>query len=126
MSTVGNQQADDAELLNDQARIRNFDALLKDISSLDDKKRQLWKEIYENAIEDRRNAYMMYTKLVRIVGDKSTEHAVHGKAIASYLERMARSTDHFIKLAEMISREQGPKDDGPIDPNQIYDKIRSS
>ena len=48
-------------------RIKDFNGLLSQIESINDKKRQLWKEIYENAITDRQNAYIMITKLVLIV-----------------------------------------------------------
>lgn len=107
-----------------EEKIRDFGELLKSIESLDDKKRQLWKEIYENAIADRQNSYVMFTKLVRIVQDKSTEHAVHGKTIATFLERMARANDQLIKLAELIAKAQS-KDD-TINSDDMFDKIRGS
>lgn len=103
-------------------RIRDFGELLKSIESLDDKKRQLWKEIYENAIADRQNSYVMFTKLVRIVQDKTTEHAIHGKTIATFLERMSRANDQLIKLAELIAKAQ--KGDETIDPDDMFAKIR--
>lgn len=105
-----------------EERSRNFDELLKSIETLDDKKRRLWKEIYENAIVDRQNSYVMFTKLVRIVQDKSTEHAVHGKTIATFLERMARANDQLIKLAELIAKAQ--KGEETIDPDDMFEKIR--
>lgn len=105
-----------------EERIRDFGELLQSIESLDDKKRRLWKEIYENAIADRQNSYVMFTKLLRIVQDKSTEHAVHGKTIATFLERMARANDQLIKLAELIAKAQ--KGDDQIDPDDMFEKIR--
>ena len=105
-----------------EERIRDFGELLQSIESLDDKKRRLWKEIYENAIADRQNSYVMFTKLLRIFQDKSTEHAVHGKTIATFLERMARANDQLIKLAELIAKAQ--KGDDSIDPEDMFDKIR--
>lgn len=104
-----------------EERIRDFGDLLKSIESLDDKKRQLWKEIYENAIADRQNSYVMFTRLVRIVQDKSTEHAVHGKTIATYIERMSRSNEQLIKLAELIAKAQAK--DESIDPDDMFAKI---
>lgn len=105
-----------------EERIKDFGELLNSIESMDDKKRRLWKEIYENAISDRQNSYVMFTKLVRIVQDKSTEHAVHGKTIATFLERMSRANDQLIKLAELIAKAQS-KDEN-IDPDDMFDKIR--
>ena len=36
-----------------EQKIKNFADILDNINSLEDKKKMLWKEIYENAIEDR-------------------------------------------------------------------------
>ena len=68
-----------------EERIKDFSGLLNQIESLNDKKRKLWMEIYENAISDRQNSYAMFVRLVKIVQDKSSEHAVHGKTIATYI-----------------------------------------
>jgi len=105
-----------------EERIQNFNELLNSIESLDEKKRQLWKEIYENAIADRQNSYVMFTKLVKIVADKSTEHAVHGKTVATFLERMSRSNDQLIKLAELIAKAQ--RGDDEINSEDMFDKIK--
>lgn len=105
-----------------EEKIRDFSELLKGIESLDDKKRQLWKEIYENAIADRQNSYVMFTKLARIVADKSPEHAVHGKTIATFLERMSRSNDQLIKLAELIAKAQHV--DESISSEDMFSKIK--
>lgn len=104
-----------------QKRLGNFNALLKDIEDLDEKKRLLWLEIYENALTDRQNAYSNYVTLVKICQEKSSEHAVHGKTMATFLERMGRANDQMIKLAELIAKAQA-KDDGPSH-NDIYDMI---
>ncbi len=105
-------------------RIKDFSGLLNQIESLNDKKKQLWKEIYENAITDRQNAYIMFTKLVMIVQDKSTEHAVHGRTISSYIERMSKANEQLIKLAELVSRAESASEN--IDPNDMFDKIRNN
>lgn len=105
-----------------EEKIKNFGDLLQSIESLDDKKRQLWKEIYENAIADRQNSYVIFTKLVRIAKDDTTQHAVHGKTIATFLERMSRSNDQLIKLAELIAKAQ--QKDEEIDPDDMFNKIR--
>ena len=104
-------------------RIKDFSSLLNQIESIDDKKKQLWKEIYENAICDRQNAYIMFTKLVMIVQDKSTEHAVHGRAISSYIERMSKANDQLIKLAELVARAEIASE--TINPEDLFDKIKN-
>jgi single-stranded DNA-specific DHH superfamily exonuclease len=105
-----------------EQRIQDFGELLASIESLDDKKRQLWREIYENAISDRQNSYVMFSKLVRIVEDKSTEHAVHGRTIATFLERMSKSNDQLIKLAELIAKAQ--RSDEEINADDMFDQIK--
>lgn len=106
-----------------EEKIRDFGGLLDTIESLTDKKKQLWKEIYENAISDRQNAYVMFAKLVKIAQDKSTEHAVHGKTIATYIERMSRANDQLIKLAELIAKADQKNE--AIDPEEMFERINS-
>lgn len=106
-----------------EEKIRDFGGLLDQIENLTDKKKQLWKEIYENAISDRQNAYVMFAKLVKIAQDKSTEHAVHGKTIATYIERMSRANDQLIKLAELIAKADAKTDS--IDPEEMFERINS-
>jgi len=105
-----------------QEKVKDFSTLLKQIESIDDKKKQLWKEIYENAICDRQNAYIMFVKLVMIVQDKSTEHAVHSRALSSYIERMSKANDQLIKLAELVARAETASE--VIDPDEVFNKIR--
>jgi hypothetical protein len=103
-------------------KIKDFSALLKQIETTNDKKKQLWKEIYENAICDRQNAYIIFVKLVMIVQDKSTEHAIHGRALSSYIERMSKANDQLIKLAELVAKAESASEQ--IDPEDLFDKIR--
>lgn len=105
-------------------RIKDFSGLLNQIESMNDKKKQLWREIYENAICDRQNAYIMFTKLVMIVQDKSTEHAVHGRTIASYIEKMSKANDQLIKLAELVAKAEEASES--IDPDDMFEKIRNN
>lgn len=110
----------DAEL---NSRIRDFSDLLNQIDTLTDKKRQLWREIYENAVTDRLNSFTMFSELYKIVSTKSTEHAVHARNMTAYLERMAKSNDQLIKLAELIADAEKKAD--AIDPDDMYTKIAS-
>lgn len=105
-----------------EEKIRDFRELLEQIESLSDKKRELWRQIYENAISDRQNAYAMFAKLVKIAQDKSSEHAVHGKTIATYIERMSKANDQLIKLAELIAK--ADSDNENIDPEDMFDRIK--
>jgi hypothetical protein len=102
-------------------RMRNFGELLDKIESADDKQKKLWREIYENAITDRHNAFMMFKQLAGIVAGKSSEHAIHGRSLASYLERMNKANDQLIKLAELVARAESS--DGSIDPEKVYQQL---
>lgn len=104
-----------------EEKVRDFSTLLDQIEGLSDKKKKLWKEIYENAIYDRQNAYSLFAKLVKIVDDKSTEHAVHGKSLASYIEKMSKANDQLIRLAELVSKAEKTNDE--IDPEEMFKKI---
>jgi len=94
-----------ANVKNDaSSKIKDFSELLRKITDIDDKKKRLWMEIYENALTDRQNAYAMFLSLSLIVSNKSTEFAVHGKTLSTYIERMSKANDQLIKLAELVSR----------------------
>lgn len=102
-------------------KLKDFSSLLDDITSLNDKKKKLWAEIYENAILDRQNSYAMFRQLVEIAENKSSEHAVHGKTIATYIERMSKANDQLIKLAELVARAEEKNDD--INPEDMYGRL---
>lgn len=106
---------------NLEEKIKDFSDLLSQIDGVSDKKKKLWKEIYENAVADRQNSYVLFVTLVDIVQDKSTEHAVHGKTLASYIEKMSKANDQLIRLAELISKSETKNDE--IDPEEIFKKI---
>lgn len=106
---------------DNKTKIKNFQKIIDEIDSIDDKKKELWKEIYANAIEDRQNAYMMFVKLVHIVQNTSSEHAIHSRTIASFLERMNKANDQLLKLADLIARSQQQND--IIDTDDMFEKI---
>jgi hypothetical protein len=85
-----------------QESVSNFNSLLDSISSTEDRKKILWKEIYYNAIIDRRNAFMMYAELTSQIQRDPTQHAVLGTHVSKYLERMSKANDQLIKLAEIV------------------------
>jgi hypothetical protein len=107
-----------------EEKIKDFSDLLQQIDGVTDKKKRLWKEIYENAVTDRKNAYVLFTTLVEMSKDNSTEHAIHGKTMATYIERMSRANDQIIKLAELVSKSE-EKQQEEIDPEEMFQKIGS-
>lgn len=107
-----------------QEKIQDFSDLLNAIDGVSDKKKRLWKEIYENAVTDRQNAYVLLTALMDIIQDKSMEHAVHGKNMSNYIEKMSKANDQLIRLAELVSKSE-KNDDKEIDADEMFRKIGS-
>jgi hypothetical protein len=101
-------------------KVKQFSDLLESIESLEDKRKFLWKEIYENALNDRECAAFLFADLFKELSG-SAQHAVAGTIASKYLERMSKSNDQILKLAELISKaeEQSSK----IDPEDIYSTI---
>jgi hypothetical protein len=108
-----------------EEKIKDFSEMLKEIDTVSDKRKKLWREIYENALADRQNAYVLFSTLVEIVEDKSTEHAIHGKMLSTYIERMSKANDQLIKLSELIADSENVKANEDIDPEEMFRKINT-
>jgi len=102
-------------------KIESFKKLLDTIESLSDKRKELWKEVYENAIVDRKLAYDMYNSLYTKVTFDPDQHAIHGPSISKYLERMSKANEQLLKLSELIS--SAITKDESVSSEEIYKKI---
>jgi len=102
--------------------IKNFSELLDEINSIGDKRKQLWREIYENAITDRQTAFGNFSVLLNICKEQSSEHAIHGRTLATYLERMSKANDQLIKLATLVEAAREKSD--AVSSDDIYDQIK--
>tara|TARA_B100000683_G_C12260104_1_gene461199 strand:+ start:290 stop:640 length:351 start_codon:yes stop_codon:yes gene_type:complete len=98
-----------------------FSDLLDSLESTENKKKMLWKEIYDNAINDRMNAYVLFTGIYTNMGNSTADHISVGPTLSKYLERMNKSNDQLIKLAELIAKEEERAD--TVDPDDIFSKI---
>ena len=104
-----------------EEQLKNFSDILDSLSSTEDKKKMLWKEIYENAVEDREKAKMLFNDAyVSMVGGIN-EHMNIGATMSKYLERMCRSNDQILKLVELISKEEEKLE--TVSNDDIFDKI---
>lgn len=108
------------EINKKEEKIKEFSDLLDALSNTKDKKKMLWKEAYQNAVEDRESASLLLTDLILQTQGNSTNHIQFGTLITKYLERMNKSNDQILKLAELISKEQ---DTETISSDDIFDKI---
>ena len=85
-------------------------------------KEDLWEEIYTNASNDREKASMLITNLWKEITTDPEKHALYGTTITKYLERMSKSNDQLVKLAEIMGKSE-PTDEDPPDLDDVYDKI---
>ena len=123
MTKSRNDMIDRLDALN--KKVGTFGELLDRISSVEDKKRLLWKEIYENALNDRENANSLYTDLyLKMQGETPFNHVAVGPIMAKYLERMCKSNEQILKLAELISREETTA--ATIDSDDMFSAIENS
>ena len=102
-------------------KIGTFADLLDNISNLEDKKKLLWKEIYENALSDRENANALYTDLYLKMEGSQSDHLAVGSVMVKYLERMCKSNEQILKLADLISREETKT--AKIDADDMFSAI---
>tara|TARA_E500000331_G_scaffold255110_1_gene245654 strand:+ start:1145 stop:1501 length:357 start_codon:yes stop_codon:yes gene_type:complete len=103
-------------------KVDSFGGLLDSIENIEGKKKQLWKEIYENAFIDRMNAYMLFTDAYTSMGGGINDHIQLGAQLSKYIERMNKANDQLIKLAELISKEE--ERSSVIDSEDIFKQIQ--
>ena len=101
--------------------IKNFADILDNIDSLEDKKKLLWKEIYENALEDREKSKMLFNDAYISMQGGVNEHMNIGAIMSKYIERMSKSNDQILKLAELIAKEEEKSES--ISEDEIFGKI---
>jgi hypothetical protein len=122
MNNVDEKQSLTIKEEDAKSQLTDFSKILEDISSIEDKKKTLWKQIYINAITDRENSYVMFMKLYQVVSNDPAAHAIHGMTIVKYLERMSRANDQLSKLAELLQAADSKSE--KIDADDIFRKIQ--
>ncbi len=105
-----------------EKRVKDFGDMLAGLTSTDEKKKALWKEIYENAISDRERAAILFTEAYQTMGTATTDHIAIGSTMSKYLERMSKSNDQILNLADLINKAAEKED--KIVPDELYDKIK--
>lgn len=106
--------------------VLDFDELLLNDITIDPRLRSLWTEIYKNATRDRERACILYDDLIiKIHGlqNDSNAHAIHGKTMTTYLERMSKSVDQLLKLAEQVAASKVETDQ--INTDDLFSEIES-
>ena len=104
-----------------EEKIKKFSDLLDSLENTEDKKKLLWKESYQNAVDDRETAGLLLTDLVLQTHNNTTNHLQFGTLMSKYLERMSKSNDQILRLAELIAKEQ--ENVSVISDDDIFNKI---
>jgi hypothetical protein len=102
-------------------KTEQFGEMLASIEALEDKKKFLWREIYENAIVDRMNSYMLFTDVYGSMSGDKADHVTLGPMMAKYIERMNKANDQLLKLADLIAAEEEKA--AQIDPDNLFAQI---
>lgn len=105
--------------------LKSFNELLDTLASSEDKQKSLWRQIYENAITDRMNGYVIWVDLYREVQGKPSEHAIHGPNLSKYMERMSKANDQLIKLAELVANAK-KKDTNEFTQDSLYEELEKT
>jgi len=105
-----------------EEKTKKFEEMLSELVSSDDRKKLLWKEIYENANLDRQNAYVLFVEAYTQMRAGIAEHAAIGATLSKYLERMGKSNEQLLKLAEIIARAE--QENNKIDPDDLFSQIK--
>ena len=102
-------------------KIQKFNELLESLNDIDDKKKSLWIEIYNNALIDRQHAYDLYEDVSNKIFQDQVNHATYGTQATKYLERLNKANDQLIKLAELIASSEKQKE--TINVDEIFNTI---
>ena len=111
------------QVKNRDQKIKDFADMLSGLASTDEKKKALWREIYENAVSDRERASVLFTEAYTAMGDSASDHISIGSTMSKYLERMTKSNDQILSLADLINKAEEKEE--RIVPDELYDKIIS-
>ena len=106
-----------------EEKLKDFSDLLDSLSNTEDKKKLLWKEAYQNSLDDRENANILLVDLMKVSMNNTSNHLQFGTLMSKYLERMSKSNDQILKLAELIAKEQ--EDLENVSSDEIFNQIGS-
>jgi hypothetical protein len=105
-----------------EKRVADFSNLLDSIEHVEDKKKLLWCEIYQNAVTDREHAAILFTDAFKQMQAGTIEHVTLGPTLAKYLERMCKSNEQLIRLVDLIAKNEERA--SRVNPDDIFSKIQ--
>ena len=92
------------KLSESDKKIKRFADILDSLNSTEEKRKLLWKEIYENALIDRENAGMLFTDAWKSMIGGTQDHIALGTTMTKYIEGMRKANDQVLRLAELIEK----------------------
>ena len=104
-----------------EEQIKGFFDRLDNAVEIDEKTSALWKQIYENAVVDRQNAYRLYADLWNTLKNDPTGHTMNGNQAAKYIERMSKANDQLMQLGQMMNDFEQQSEE--IDENDVFAQI---
>ena len=99
-------------------KLNEFSDLLDNLTETEDKKKLLWKEAYQNSLDDRESASLLLNDLLVTIPGNSGNHSTHGALATKYLERLSKCNDQILKLAELVAKEQ--ERENTVSPDDIF------
>ena len=66
----------------------------------------------------------MLTDLYQRVHGSPAEHAIHGQNLSKYLERLNKSNEQLIKLAEILDDAIEEDEDEALDSETMYERLK--
>ncbi|MAF25527.1 hypothetical protein CL634_08150 [bacterium] len=109
---------------NRDKKIEDFKQVLTSIHKNESKTKVLWLEIYENAVTDRENAYILFHEAYTTMMKSTAEHIATGPILNKYLERMNKANDQLLKLAELVAKAE--ENLTKIDPDDLFSQIKEN
>ena len=111
------------EKVDTQANLMpDFDELLINAHDIESKIKALWMLIYKNAISDRGYAELFLVDLTRsLTGGDPDKHTLHGPQATRYLERIGKSNDQLLKLADQVKAYRAEQ--GTLSTDELLDQI---
>lgn len=101
-------------------KLTEFEQILSE-TDIDPKKMFLWLEVYNNAKSDRVCASALFTQAFSQLGGTSAEHVTLGPTLVKYLERMNKSNEQLLSLANLITKELEKQNS--VDAEDIFSQI---
>lgn len=101
-------------------KLTEFEQILNE-TDIDPKKMFLWLEVYNNAKSDRVCASALFTQAFSQLGGTSAEHVTLGPTLVKYLERMNKSNEQLLSLANLITKELERQNS--VDAEDIFSQI---